>query len=116
MNVKYTKQLVTSIIVAGFLMRVLFTSNDLLTKVIVIPFLTFAVALGIKNVFVMMNKNALAAKVGKVCTVAFMVYWFGFLIYWDYVSWIARNYVQIAFSVPFWVAGVYFAYKRLWKK
>ena len=110
------KQLITSIFVTGILLKVLFNTNDLMTRVIVIPFLVFAVGLGLKNVFILMKKELLAIKVSKVYVVAFLIYWFGFLIYWDYISFIDGNYMQILFSIPLWLGGFYFTYKRLLKK
>ena len=110
------KQTVTSIIVAVMLFIVLLNTNDFLTKIIVLPFLFFAVGLGVKNILVMMKKEAAADKVSKVYVVAFLIYWFAFLIYWDYVSFVDGKYVQILFSVPLWIGGLYFAYKRLLKK
>ena len=107
------KQLVTSIIVSIFLLEVLFTSKDLTTKVIVIPFLVFALAFGIKHILLMMKKKKLANKFSKVYVIAFLIYLFVFLIYWDYVSLINGKYIDILFSVPFWIAGIYFVYKRL---
>ena len=110
------KQLITSIFVTGMLLKVLFNTNDLMTRVIIIPFLVFAVALGLKNVLILMKKDTLAIKVSKVYVVAFLIYWFGFLIYWDYSSFLNGNYTKILFSVPFWLGGIYFTYKRLIKK
>lgn len=110
------KKLITSIAVAGILLKVLFNTNDLMTRIVVIPFLVFAVALGLKNALIMMNKKALAIKVSKVYVVAFLIYWFGFLIYWDYASFMDGNYMKILYSVPFWLGGIYFTYKRLLKK
>ena len=110
------KQLITSIFVAGMLLKVLFNTNDLMTRVIVIPFLVFAVALGLKNILILMKKDILAIKVSKVYVVAFLIYLFGFLIYWDYVSFIDGNYMKILFSIPLWLGGFYFTYRRLLKK
>ena len=110
------KQLVTSIIVSIFLLEVLFTSKDLTTKVIVIPFLVFALAFGIKHILLMMKKKKLANKFSKVYVIAFLIYLFVFLIYWDYVSLINSKYLDILFSVPFWIGGAYFTYKRLINK
>ena len=110
------KKLITSIAVTGILLKVLFNTNDLMTRIIVIPFLVFAVALGLKNSLIMMNKKALAIKVSKVYVVAFLIYWVGFLIYWDYVSFMDGNYRKVLYSVPFWLGGIYFTYKRLLKK
>ena len=79
------KQLITSIFVAGMLLKVLFNTNDLMTRVIIIPFLVFAVVLGLKNVLILMKKDILAIKVSKVYVVAFLIYWFGFLIWRGYI-------------------------------
>ena len=110
------KKLITSIAVAGILLKVLFNTNDLMTRIVVIPFLVFAVALGMKNALIIMNKKALAIKVSKVYVVAFLIYWFGFLIYWNYASFMDGNYMKILYSVPFWLGEIYFTYKRLLKK
>ena len=110
------KKLITSIAVAGILLKVLFNTNDLMTRIVVIPFLVFVVALGLKNALIMMNKRDLEVKVSKVYVVAFLIYWFGFLIYWDYASFMYGNYMKILYSVPFWLGGIYFTYKRLLKK
>ena len=110
------KKIITSIVVTGILIKVLFNTNDLMTRVIVIPFLVFAVAMGMTNVLVVMGKKALAAKISKVYVVAFLIYWFGFLIYWDYASFVDGNYMKILYSVPFWLGGIYFTYRRLSKR
>ena len=107
------KKIITSIAAAGILFKVLFNTDDLITRIVVIPFLVFAVALGMKNTLIIMNKKALAIKVSKVYVVAFLIYWFGFLIYWDYASFMDGNYMKILYSVPFWLGGIYFTYKRL---
>ena len=110
------KKIITSIAATGILLKVLFTTDDLITRIVVIPFLVFAVALGMKNVLIIMNQKALASKVSKVYVVAFLIYWFGFLVYWDYSSFRDGNYMKILYSVPFWLGGIYFTYKRLLKK
>ena len=51
------KQLITSIFVAVILLKVLFNTNDLMTKIIVVPFLVFAVGIGLKNVLILMKKE-----------------------------------------------------------
>lgn len=40
----------------------------------------------------------------------------GFLIYWDCASFADGNYVNILFSIPFWLGGIYYIYKRLFKR
>lgn len=110
------KQIITSIIAAGVLLKVLVNTNDHWTKIIVLPFLVFAVGLGIKNALVIMGKKTLAVKISKIYVGAFLIYWFGFLIFWDYLSFIDGKYTQILLSIPFLLGGLYLMYKRLFKK
>lgn len=110
------KQIITSIVAAGILLKVLLGTDDLLTRLIVLPFLVFAVSFGLKNVLILLKKEKLAAKISKVYAAAFLIYWFGFLICWDYISFTNGKYMQIVFSIPFWLGGFYFAYKRFFKK
>lgn len=110
------KQIIASIVAVGILLNVIFSTNDFLTKIIVLPFIIFAVGLGLRNVLIIIKKEKLADKFSKVYAVAFLIYWFGFLIYWDYISFIDGKYMQILFSIPLWLGGVYLAYKRLFKK
>ena len=110
------KQLITSVFVAGVLLKVLCNTDDFMTQIVVVPFLIFAVGFGLKNALMMMNQDILAIKVSKVYVVAFLIYWFGFLTYWDYVSFMDGHYMQIFFSLPLWIGGFYFTRKRLFKK
>lgn len=110
------KQIITAIVVVIVLIRTFLMTDDMMTKIIIIPFIVFAMALAIKNALVMMDKKSMADKFRKVYTVAFLVYGFGFLMYWDYVSFIDGDYIRILFSIPCWLVGFYFTYKRLIKK
>ena len=103
------KQLITSIIVVGILLKVLFSTSDLLTRLIILPFLIFAVGIGVKNIFILMKKDSYAIIASKVCAIAF-------LVYWDYVSFTDSDYILILFSIPLWLGGIYVAYKRFFKK
>lgn len=110
------RQIIVSIVTAGILLKILFDTNDFLTVIVVLPFLIFAVGLGLKNALVIMKKEKLAEKISKMYVIAFLVYWFGFLIAWDYISFIEGKYRHILFSIPFWLGGFFFTYKRLLKK
>jgi hypothetical protein len=110
------KQIIVSILVVVVLLKVLFNSADTLTKIIILPFLIFAVGFGLKRILILLKKEKLASIFSKICTIAFLIYWFGFLIYWDYANFIRNNYVEILFSIPFWLGGIYLIYKRLFKK
>ena len=56
------KQIITSIATVGVLLKVLFNTDNLMTRIVVIPFLVFAVALGLKNTLIIMNQKVLAIK------------------------------------------------------
>lgn len=116
MSTRSMKQVITSSIVTILLLKVLFTSSNMISKIVVFPFLVFAIALAAKNILLMLNKKELAARVSKVYVIAFLVYCFGFLVYWDYASWLNGNSMAIIFSIPCWIAGIYMLYKRLLKR
>lgn len=116
MNLKYIKQTITSVIISEFLSYVLITTKDLLTRIVVIPFLIFSISLFIKNICLMLNKNKLSKVFSKINVIAFLIYWFGFLIYWDYISILNKDFMSVLFSLIFWFGGYYIFYKRLIKK
>ena len=116
MNAKYIKKNITSLIITGILGKVLFSSNDMTTKIIVIPFLVCGLSFFLKSIFIVCNKSHWAAWMSKVFVIAFLTYWFGFLIYWDYVSIVKGDYVSVLFSLIFWLAGGFVVYRRFIRK
>lgn len=116
MNLRNIKQTITSIIVSIFLSYILITTNDLFTKIIVIPFLLFGISFFIKNLCLMFNKKQLAKLFSKINVIAFLIYLFGFMIIWCFVSIKNRDYLQILFSIPFWLMGIYIIKKRFFNQ
>lgn len=112
MNVNYIKKIISSIIIIGILGKVLFASDDVTTKIIVIPFLVCGLSFFLKAIFMVCNKSHWAARMSTVFVIAFLTYWFGFLIYWDYVSVVNGDYVSVLFSLIFWLAGGFVIYRR----
>lgn len=112
LNIKFIKQTITAIIVIIILTYFLFTSKDLITKIIIIPFLTFSLAFFLKNIFLILRKKNIAKIMEKIYVIAFFVYYFGFLIYWDYVAINNKDYMSFLFSLLTWFGGIYVAYKR----
>ena len=49
----------------------------------------------------------------KLFTVAFLLYWFGFLITAVFVCIRDKDYGMLLFTLPFWLAGIYVIKKRL---
>jgi len=115
-NLRNIKQTITSIIVSIFLSYILITTNDLFTKIIVIPFLLFGISFFIKNLCLIFNKKQLAKLFSKINVIAFLVYLFGFMIIWCFVSIKNRDYLQILFSIPLWLMGIYIIKKRFFNQ
>ena len=115
-NIKYIKKCLGSASIFGFLTYVLITTNDWITKIVVIPFLIFSLFFCIEKILLIFNKNILAKKISKVYVIAFSVYWFGFLICWDYISIVNKDFMSVLFSLPFWLGGGYIINKRFMNK
>ena len=114
-NINKTKQTFTSLFVFGLLTYILFNSNDLLTKIIIIPFIVFSLGFFLKNVCLILGKVNMAKLMEKIYVIAFFIYYFGFLIYWDYISIINKDYVSLILSFSAWFGGLFVAYKRYLK-
>ena len=112
MNLKNIKQTITSVIVSGLLCYILISTKDLLTIIVIIPFLIFSISLFTKNICLMMNKRKVAKKFEIIYVIAFFIYYFGFLIYWDYVSITIQDYTSLIFSSLAWFGGIIVAYRR----
>lgn len=112
---KNTKQTFTSFLVFVLLTYILFNTNDLLTIIVVIPFLVFSLGLFLKNIFLVFEKKYLAKIMEKIYVIAFLAYYFGFLIYWDYVAITNKDYMSVILSLLAWLGGLFVAYKRYLK-
>lgn len=111
-NIGYIKKSITSASIFGILTYVLITTKDWITRIVVIPFLIFSLFFCIEKILLIFNKKELAKKVSKVYVIAFSVYWFGFLICWDYISIVNKDFMSVLFSLPLWVGGGYIINKR----
>jgi len=115
-DLRYIKKSISSAIISGMLAYFLFKTSDLLSKIIILLFLVFGMSFCASNILLVFKKNKVAEKVSKIYVIAFFTYWYGFLIYWDYVSILSKDYMSVLFSLIMWLAGGYFIYKRFFKK
>ena len=113
MNLRNIKQTIITAIVSGLLSYILISTKDLLTRIVVIPFLIFSISLFIKNICLMINKKKVAKKFEMIYVIAFFTYYFGFLIYWDYVSITNKDYMSLLFSLLAWGGGCFVLYRRI---
>lgn len=91
-------QIIASFIAACVLSCFLFTAEGFISKIIILLFLIFALTFLLSKIFSALDKKALSEKIGKAYVTAFSIFWFGFLIYWDYVSLMEKNYMSLAAS------------------
>lgn len=114
-NVMFSKQTVTSLVVFLVLVYVLFNTNDFITRVVVIPFIVFSLGLFLKNIFLMLKKEKFAKVMEKIYVIAFFLYYFGFLVCFDYVSFVNKDYMSLVVSLIAWIGGILICYKRFRK-
>lgn len=86
------------------------TSNG---KLILLPFIVCSIVLLMKNIFLLINKDKYSKIFNKIYAIGFLMFWFGFLMFWCYTSVISKQYSMLLFSIPFWIAGIYFFRKRI---
>ena len=112
MNLEFIKKTIMAFVVSIFLGYILIKTKDLLTRIVVIPFLIFGISLFIKNICLIFNKNKIAKIFSKINVISFFIYYFGFLIYWDYVAITNKDYILVAFSLLVWAGGIFVLYRR----
>ena len=112
MNIGFVKKTIMALIVSIFLGYILITTKDLLTRIVVIPFLMFGISLFIKNICLMFKKNKIAKTFSEINVISFFIYYFGFLICWDYVAITNNDYMSIIYSLLAWFGGIFVAYRR----
>ena len=115
MNIGIIKQIIASLLALIYLTYILIITNSNLTRIVIIPFLMFAISLFIKNVCLILNKDEIAKTFSKINTISFFIYYFGFLIYWDYLAIVKKEYMLVIFSLSFWVVGIFIAYRKYLK-
>lgn len=113
MNLEFIKKTIMAFAVSIFLGYIIIKTKDLLTRIVVIPFLIFGISLFIKNICLIFNKNKIAKIFSKINVISFFIYYFGFLIYWDYVAITNKDYyILVAFSLLAWAGGIFALYRR----
>ena len=109
----YTRRLVTSVIATILLIYFMIKTPS--PKIIFIPFLLCGISMMGKSISLMMEKKKYVNIFDKSFIVGFLLFWFGFIIMWCYISFKQGNPLQTIFSIPFWIAGIYIVKKKLFK-
>lgn len=85
------------------------------TKVIILPFLICSFAYTLENIFLMLGKSKLSNLMNKLYISSFLLYAFGFLIFWCYLNIKNNSYNSLILSLPFWLCGIFLT-KRVFTK
>lgn len=96
-----------------FLMNIMDKNQSPAAKLIILPFLLCALFSGLKSLCLARGHGRIARVFGKLFVLTFIVFWFGFLGYGDYLFLKEGNYFGLVFSVPFLIAGIYMIRKYL---
>lgn len=111
MNIGFLRKTITTLITSIFLAYVLIATKDLLTRMIVIPFLLFGISVFVRNICLMLKKYKIAKLFTKISVVVFFIYYFGFLVFWDYLAIINKEYGMVVFSLVAWFVGISVVHK-----
>ena len=110
----YTRKLISSVFITILLIYFMIKTSS--PKIIFIPFLICAISMIGKSISLIMEKKKYVNIFDKSFTVGFLLFWFGFLIFADYIAIKDKQWQLVAFSLVFWIVGIYFAKKRLVKQ
>mgnify|MGYP003308201440 CR=1 FL=1 len=109
----YTKKLVSSVFIT--ILLIYFMIKTASPKIIFVPFLICAISMIGKSISLIMEKKKYVNIFDKTFSIGFLLFWFGFLIFADYIAIKDKQWQLVAFSLVFWIVGIYFAKKRLVK-
>lgn len=80
--------------------------NKINRKIVLIPFLISSFAMLGKNILILIDKQNYVRVFDKIFIFGFLSFWFGFLTYGCYTSFIKKDYILLLFSIPFWIGGM----------
>lgn len=83
------------------------------SKIIFLPFLICSFSMIGKNICLIMDKKKYSNLFDKLFIIGFLLFWFGFLIMWCYINLKNKDYLQMLFSLPFWIIGVYMMKQKM---
>ena len=105
------RKLITAITV--LLLLLYFMSKTTSPIIIFVPFLFCSIASIGKNFGLLFNKKKLALFSDKLFKASFFLFWFGFLFVACYIMIRDNNCRMILYTVPFWLAGIFFVKRKL---
>lgn len=84
-------------------------------KLVLIPFLICSFSMLLKNIYSLLGREQYNEVISKVYVIGFLLFWYGFLIFFTIQSIILKNFQLVIFSIPFYIIGGYIIKKSLKK-
>ena len=109
------RQIVVSVIATTVLIWASF-KNNFLIKILISPFLICSIAVFFENLFLLLNKEKLANSFRYIYRASFFLFWFGFLIIYDFICIRDGNYILLLLSLIFWFIGIKSVRKIIFNK
>lgn len=105
------RKLLTAI--TAMVLLIYFMGKTTSPKIIFVPFLLCSIASIGKNLGLLFNKKKFALVFDTLFEACFFLFWFGFLATVCYIMIRDSNTRMLPFTVPFWLAGIYFAKRKI---
>lgn len=109
----FVSTITRSSIIFVFLLWLIGKNQNILSRMMILPFLLCSAFLVAKNICFMLDKKKLAMVFSKLFIVGFLLFWFGILIYVNYIFIKNGEYFSLLFTLPFWLVGIYVTCKYL---
>ena len=109
----FISRLIYSLFVTMLLIYLFIKTSD--GKVIIFPFLICSFSLLGKNIFLVLGKKNIVKLFNKIFIYSFLLFCFGFLLFWSYINFVNKEYISLLFSLLFLVVGIGLGKKYLFK-
>lgn len=96
----FTSGLISSLFITMILLHFMLKTPS--QKIIFVPFLVCSITMAGKYLALLLGKKKLAVLMGRLFTIAFLLFWFGFFIVAAYICIRDENYTMLLFTLPFW--------------
>ncbi len=109
----FISRLIYAILMTFILIALLFKNNNIIFKIVFIPFIICGISIVLQNISLILEKEKFANFFKKLYICGFLLFWFGFLFFVSYYSIKKELYLYLLFSIPFWIAGISIVRKSL---
>lgn len=103
----YVKTIIKSVITFIFLLYIINKDQDVISIIIMIPFLLCSFFSMGKEICLIIGKKKFAILFTQLFVISFLIFWFGLLLFGTLSLIKGNDYFSVVFTVPFWIAGIY---------